>query len=553
MRRFGKGAVIVAVALSLAMFAGGCKKSTKASNAVKGQKGGTLVDYYTFAAGEPSHIDPGLASELSGAQVALLAFDGLTATDNNGKTIPWLASSWDLSSDGLTYTFHLHKSNFSNGDPVLPSSFKYAWERVLQSSFGSEISYHLEVIKGATDVEKGTTKALAGVTADDAAMTLKVELNSIYGIFPTTLSHNVFSPVDAPVVSKIADQTQVEQSAMVGNGPFIEKTWNHNNEIDLDPNPKYWGGPTGSIKPFVNHLILKISKDIDTAYAAFQAKQGATAAVPPGKYAEAAATYKNTSDLKPSAGIYYFGFNQSDPIVGGDKNLKLRQAIAHVIDKSQINRDAYSGSRKVATGVTPPGIPGFKENLDPIASAAPDLTVAKALLAEWEAATGKKATSITLKLNFNAGADHQKVAADIADNLKSLGIKSTQDPRASDVYFSQMRQGQGQFLRAGWIADYLAYDNMLYPLFFSTNAGTGDNLVQYKNTTFDGLINQARAAKTETAAEGFYQQAEAQVLKDVAIVPIVWYTNNVVWDTSLQNVHVSPLQFVNYDQIWIKK
>ena len=115
-----------------------------------------------------------------------------------------------------------------------------------------------------------------------------------------------------------------------------------------------------------------------------------------------------------------------------------------------------------------------------------DLTAARAKIAEWKTANPGKALP-TVKLNFNAGAGHEPVAQIIQANLAEIGVKSSLAPGDSKTYFSKMRKGEGQLMRAGWIYDYVAYDNGMQPLFSTSSIG-GDNLEQYSNPEFDGLI-----------------------------------------------------------------
>lgn len=558
-RGMKQGAAVIAILISMSMIAAGCgKKKSSSSGSGDAVNGGTLVDYYTFAAGEPAHIDPGLATELSGAQAAAELYDGLYTTSfEDGKTEPWIAKSDKVSDDGLTHTFTLHDGvKFSNGDPVLPSSFAYGWNRVVSPAFASELSYHMLPIKGAQEVIDGKATTMSGVTADDAKMTLTVELAQPNSSFVTALSHQVFSPVDEKVMKSVKDQSTYEQGVMIGNGPFKQvKPWEHNVQIQVERNPNYWGGPDGDAKPHLDGINFKISKDIETAYSTFLAGQGETAAVPPAKYTEVKTKFPDTSALGPTLGIYYMGFNQSNAVVGGDANLKLRQAIALVIDKGQINDDVYNGSRVPASAIVPPEMPGAlaQKNVSTIAGqTTPNLSKAQQLLKQWENDTGKKASSLEISLNFNAGGGHEPVINDIAADMKQLGIKTKQVPGNADTYFSDMREGNGQFLRAGWIADYVDYANMLCPILCSVNAGTGDNLVLYKNTKFDDLMNSGSKETDQSKAAAYYRDAEKLALDDAVMVPIVWYSNNVVWDNTLGGVKVNPLQFVNYEQMWLK-
>ena len=567
MRRNGRLVRILAVVMGLALVAGACGGDDDETTSGQGGDteaegnpvpGGTLVDLQNFgSSGEPDHIDPALSSTVQGSQPGQLIFDGLTETDyKTGELKPMVAESWTSNGDGTTWTFKLRRGvTFSNGDPVLPSDFKYGWERVVKKEMASEVSYHLTdnaQIKGAKDVLDGNATEISGVRADDANLTLTVELDAPLGIFPTVVSHLVFSPINKRTASQVADQTKYEQGIMIGNGPYkMAEPWAHDRYIKLARNDTYWGG-LNNHKAYIDTIEFRISKDINAGYTDFESGAGQTGYVPPGKFAEAKAKYgRNISD-RPILGVYYFLFNQRDPVVGGPANLKLRQAIALAIDRKAIVDSVYSGARKVATGFTPPGIPGYKENLAKLPER--DLNRARQLLAEWERESGKTAASLPpIKLNFGAGAGHEPVATSIQANMKDIGVKADLDPRDSTTYFSQMRRGEGQFLRAGWFWDYVAYDNGMFPLFHSSAIG-GDNMAFYENPRFDSAVDDARRQLDADTAFPTYQTAEDMVLnQDTTVVPLNWYTGQVVYTTQLHNVIQGALGFFAYDEMWLSK
>jgi oligopeptide transport system substrate-binding protein len=420
------------------------------------------------------------------------------------------------------------------------------WNRAIQKAFASEIAYHFDPIKGKAEVDAGKATTMSGLKADDANYTLTVDLAFPYSTFPATTSHSLFSPVHKEV-EKLKDQTKYEQGLMTGNGPYkMAEPWKHERYIKLIRNESHWGG-LNKHKAYLNTIEFRISKDVDSAFSDFEAGTGQTGYIPPGRFAEVKAKYAGRVSDKPFLGTYAWTFNMKDPVLGGPDNLKLRQAIALAIDKQAIVDTVYSGSRKVATAWTPPGIPGYKEGLNPNANR--DVNKAKQLLAEWGGAS--KITK-PIKLNFGAGAGHEPVATIVQANLKELGIPSELAPGDTETYFSQMREGKGQFLRNGWVWDFVSYDNALYPLYHSKSIG-GDNLAQYSNSNFDKLVDQARAATDPAQANELYTQAEQIVLTDVVVVPLNWYAGQVAYSEKLKNVIQSPLDFFAYDEMWLQQ
>lgn len=520
--------------------------------------GGTLVDLQNFGAtGEPEHIDPALSTTVQGSQPGQLIWDGLTETDySTGELKPMVAESWTSNGDATLWTFKLRPGvTFSNGDPVLPSDFKYGWERVVTRSMASTLAYHLTDnarIKGAKEMVAGAATELTGVKADDPNLTLTVELEAPLSIFPTIVSHLVFSPMDRKVVSQVADQARYDQEVMIGNGPYkMAEPWKHEQYIRLVRNDSYWGGLNGH-KPYIDTIEFRISKDVNAGYTQFESGQGQTAYIPPGKNAEARARYGGNISDRPILGVYCWLFNMRDPAVGGPGNVKLRQALSLAIDKRAIVESVYSGRRRVATGFTPPGIPGYREGLSEFPDR--DLDRAGQLLEEWQQQTGKSAASLpSIRLNFGAGSGHEPVATLIQANFADLGIDSALDPRESTTYVSQMRRGEGQLFQSGWLWDYVAYDNGMFPVFDSRAIG-GDNLALYANPRFDAAIDEGRRQLDQGRAASIYQGAEELVLnQDMVVVPLNWFSGQVVYAPELLNVIQGALGFFAYDEMWLSK
>ena len=562
MLRPGRRWPVVAI-VSMALVAAACGDSGNDTSTGQSQgnqgspvTGGTLIDYWNFSAGDVPHIDPGRAEEIQGAQIPNLVFDGLAEYDaKSGDLKPAVAESWSANADASVWTFKLRRGvTFSNGDPVLPSDFKYAWERMISKPLASIMAFHITEtlrIKGAAAVAAGTATEMSGIKADDANLTLTVELEAPLAFAPAVTAHVSLSPVPSKVVKALPDNTKWEEGVLIGNGPYkMAEPRKADQYVKLTRNDTYYGGIYGH-KAYIDNIEFRMSKDLDSAWAAFEAGQGQTGRIPPARYAEAKAKYPGHVADQATNGIYYYVFNNKDAVVGGPQNVKLRQAIALAIDKDRIAKDIYSGSRVVATGVAMPGIPGFKQGLS--SYGARDINKAKTLIGEWERASGKTAASLpAIKLNFGQGAGHAEIATIIQANLQELGIKSELDAREARTYFAQMRQGQGQFLRAGWIADYNVYDNQLFPLLHSSQIGGGSNHAQWSNTKFDGLVDQARKATDTAKANQLYQEAEAVAMnEDTIIVPLVWYGGTVAWSNQVQGLTQTALEFVAYENAWI--
>jgi ABC-type oligopeptide transport system substrate-binding subunit len=518
-----------------------------------GDEGGELIDLGTFSSNPPEHIDPGLNSELDSYQVVNALFDGLTEIDftdpENPQVKGLVAEKFESNADATVWTFTIKRGlTFSDGEAVLPSSFVRAWERASGPDMSAEgdYSYLFKVIQGGEAKLAGTAQTLSGVKADDNAMTLEVTLAAPYANFPAVAGFQTFVPVPKETES-LANQTDWEKGVMVGNGPYKLEKPRNDQEIVLVRNDRWAGDILGNKRAKLDRITFKISQDIDSAYNAFEAGEGDLANVPPGRYAEAAENYETTADTQ-IIGSYFFSFDMNDPVVGGAGNKLLRQAISQAIDRDGINRAAYDGVRTISTGITPPGIPGFRRGLCDYCEY--DKAAAQKAFDDWKAAGNS--LSAPIKVDFNTDAGQEPVAAIVVDNLKSIGIDAQANPLDGETYFSMLSDGACQFCRVGWYADYPIYDNFMYDLFHSSSIG-GNNLGPYSSPRFDALVDEAKRTTDEERAGELNRQAEQVLLNDdIGTVPFNWYVGDYVFNPDKVNgFEQNPLGLIAFELVTV--
>jgi ABC-type transport system substrate-binding protein len=550
------GAAVVAVALVLAS----CSSDTTTSTGSEGTSGGgsgggggtggELIDGAQLSTSDNlTSFDPGLVQTLDESQITSSLYDGLTEFDFTDKANPVLkgqvAEKWEPNADATEFVFTIKPDlQFSNGDPVLPSSFKYAWVRNGQKDFASPYGYFIKYVKGGADLQEGTVDNLDdAIKADDSAMTLTVTLEAPEADFPAIVSHPFFGPLPEKVVSQLSDQTQWDKGIMIGNGPFKMESPKTDQEVVLVRNDTWAGSVTGNTSAKLDKLTFKISKDVESAYSSFESGEYDTATIPPGRYADAQANYPNTVK-SPTLGSYYFDFGSTDEMIWGPENLKLRQAMSLAIDRDEINQKVYEGTREEATGVVMPGIPGYKPDL--CKYCAYDKDEAQKLFDEWKSEGGSLSGPITI--DFNTGSGNEDVVAIIQSNLEAIGIQTTLNP-VSEKYFGTMADDGCHFCRAGWYADYPAYSTFMVDL-YSTAALGGNNLGSFSDPKFDDLLKQAQSTVDDEARYELYQQAESYLLNDVvAVAPINFYVGDQVYQSKVQGYDQPPLGIIQWDEV----
>ena len=555
---------VPAAALALALLTSGCGGDDRAGGSddpsgtvAPGEiaDGGELIDGAQLSAENLVSFDPGLALSIDEAQVTAAIFDGLTDFDYTDVSRPVLkplvAESFEPNEDATVWTFKIKPGQvFANGDPVLPSSFKFAWQRAGRASFASSYGYLINLIKDGWTMqeEDSTVTELDAIVADDEAMTLTVTLEAPNADFAAIVSHTFFMPLPEEEVSK--DMDGWGEGAMIGNGPFTMESAPTDDEVVLVRNERWSGNVLGDTRARLDKITFKITKDPATAYTDFESGNVMTAVIPPGRFADAQATYPNTVD-SPALGVYDFVFGWvKNPQLSDEErdNSLLRKAISLAIDREQINAKVYEGSRALATGVAMPGVPGYKEGL--CRYCAFDLDEAKRLLQQWKDEGGTLDGPITI--DFNTGEEQEGVVAIVQENLRALGIESATNP-VSEEYYASMAAGGCHFCRAGWYADYPTYGNFTYDL-FSTDSIGGNNYGSFSDPTFDDLVARAQAEPDDVRRAELYQQAEDYLLNDrTAVVPINFYKGVLVHSEDVVNFEQPPLGLILWERVGLRR
>jgi ABC-type transport system substrate-binding protein len=550
---------LLAVLLGLSMLATACggddSDSASGSNnddsSSDVQKGGEFVDLGTIVGDPLEHIDPALNTTLDGFQVINAIYDGLTEMDYSDPDKPQIkglvAESWTANDDATEFVFKIKDGiTFSNGEPVLPSSFVRAWERASNPDFAGDYSYLFNFLQGGKEKLAGDAPTISGVTADDAAMTLTTTLSAPYANWPTVAGFQTFYPMPKDV-DALADQNDWENGLMIGNGPYKLAQPRNDQEIVLVKNDLWAGDQNGKDWPDrLEKITFRTTTDPDTSYNAFEAGEGDNGNVPPGRWGAAKADHKNT--IRQAIGVRYFEIKWTDPVVGGPENVDLRKAILQAVNREEINDAIYDGTATVASSLIPPGIDSYKEGICKYCTY--DEDAARASFEKWKSEGHSLTAPIKIQLNANAG--HEPVVQIIIDDLKKIGIDAVADPRPTETYFSDLADGACVICRSGWYADYPTADNFTYDL-FSTDAVGGNNHGFYSNPEFDSLIAQAKSTTDEQEAIKLYQQAEDILLnKDVAVFPYLYYSLDYVYSDSLARFPINPLGLIQWEQVAFK-
>ncbi|OOM16689.1 peptide ABC transporter substrate-binding protein [Clostridium saccharobutylicum] len=537
-------AVALAVTLGVSVLTG-CGASS-------GNKAGADKQELTFNLGsDPKTLDPALNQAVDGTIVLDNAFEGLCKLDDKDKAQPGQAESWDVSSDGLTYTFHLRKDiKWSNGDSVKASDFEYEWKRVLNPETASEYSYQLLYLKGAQayNTGKGSVDDVGIKATDDN--TLVVTLTQPTPYFLELTATTPYLPVDKNVVESNKDWAGTA-STLVSNGPFKFTDYTMKDKIVLERNDSYYG--KDSVK--LDKVTMKLVSEETSAWASYKSGQFDMVYSVPKSDVQAAAK-DGSATIFPNCGTYYLSINVSDKAKEVDPNAakvlsdpKVRKALNLAVDRQSIVDSVTKGGQIPAYSMVPQGIIGSdgndfasKQYFDPKGN----VEEAKKLLAEAGYPDGQGLPQLVLLYNPETG--HGDTMQAIQAMWKNIGVNCELQSQEWKVFQTTRTQKQYEIARDGWNADYV--DPMTFlDLFTSTSALNNSG---YNNPAFDKIIDQAKKEVDTSKRLQLLHQAEDMLMEDMPVIPLYYYTQPIAIKSYVKGVVVTKLLNIYFDKAYIE-
>lgn len=469
---------------------------------------------------EPKTIDPQLNSAVDGGHIINNTFEGLMR-EMDGKLQYAMAESYDVSEDGLTYTFHLRDAKWSDGQPIRAQDFEYAWKRALNPKLvpePAEYAFQLFYIKGAQEAYegKGELEDVAITSKDDK--TLEVTLNVPTPYFLDLTGFYTYMPVRKDIVEKDPENWARNPEIFVSNGPFKVTEYTMGDRIVLEKNENYWDADKIKIDKIEAVMIVEESTSL-TAYEADELDvidQIAVQEIPRLKANDP------TFTIWPEVGTYYYIFNVNVKPVD---DIKVRRALTLAIDRKAICEKITKGGQIPATGFTPPGLldadgKEFQKvagdyYIDPNGAKVEE---AKKLLAEAGYPDGKGFPEITVI--YNTLEINKAVAEAVQEMWKqNLGIEVKLQNQEWAVFQDARHSGNFTIARAGWLGDYADPMTML-DLWLSYS---GNNDCHWNNAEYDKLIEDSKLLTGQERFETLYKAQE--VMMDTNIVmPIYYYT-----------------------------
>ena len=492
---------------------------------------------------EPGSLDPHLLYGSIERNIHGALFEGLTALDEQTmRAVPAVAERWDVSPDGLVYTFHLRSSaRWSNGDPVTAPDFAFAFQRVLDPRLASPRASDRYSIKNAEAFNTGKIRDFSAVgVAAVNTHTLRLTLERPAPFLPALAAW--WHPLHRPTLEKCRavdspNAPWARPGALVGNGPFTLMEWRMDVHVIVQKNPHYWDAPRTRLERIV---FLPIA-DPPVEERNFRAGQmHVTYELPPAKIAVYREREPARLRLDPRLGNVYLNFNVTRAPCD---NQKVRRALALAIDRAGILRTVFSGSFRPAEHLTPPNCGGYTAR----ARVPTDFATARRLLADAGFPAGRGWPGIEIEVSNRI--ENRSVAEVLQETWRrELGVASTIAIRESKVHYQNQQTLNYSVGLAG--VDYGIPDPV--DLLESFIGKDRNNWTGWANPEYDRLIGEAaRTADPERRFE-YFQLAEALLLEEAPIAPLYFDTWNYLIHPAVRGWVPAPVSR-RYQYVWLEK
>jgi ABC-type oligopeptide transport system substrate-binding subunit len=494
---------------------------------------------FTFNLGaEPETYDPALASGQPDGRVCRILFEGLTSDDpRGGPNLPGQAYRWDLSADGLTYTFHLRPGlTWSDGTPLTARDFVWSWLRVLRPASAARYAASLYPILNAEAYNKGVIldSTLVGLRApDDSTFVVRLAVPTAY--FLSQTAFYTFLPTPRHVVERHGPRW-TRPGHIVSNGGFTLARWRQNDHFEFRPNPRYWDAASVRLRGIRGYTV----DDLNTSTHLYKA--GVLDWNPSGYVPSQFVPYvRRYADFRHGLyqGTYFYSFNVTTTPFD---DVRVRRALNWAVDREAIANDLLKGSRDPWGRLAPSGYDGYAA--PPAIGHDPERARAWLAAAGYPGGRGFPRVSIL----FNTSEDHRRIAEAVqAMWRRTLGIEVELRNMEWASTMQAVSSLRYHVARRSWIGDYL--DPNTFLACFVT--GDGNNRTGWSDPRYDALVRGAAEELDPARRLRTLAAAESLLLDQAPILPIYHYATNEMVKPYVRGIFRHPLDVHPLTRVWI--
>lgn len=516
-RRFAvkKWAVLFALCLVGSLLLGSCGKPDVSGKGFR----------FPLAA-EPKQLDPQVSTDTASVTLAASLFEGLTRLDENGDAVP-AAADWAVSDDGLTYTFTLRKSAWSDGTPVIASDFVFGMQRTVSPSTKSALSAQLDDIRNAKAIREGKKDvSQLGVKAVNESV-LTITLEQPHSDFPVKAASTPFMPCQEAFFESTGGRYGLEAQYVLTNGPFYLKSWSHGEWLLLNKHEGYHDA--ASVLPAaVRYMIGDVTDAVSLL------TEGQLDAAPLGADQLDAAQDAGLTLVKQQDSVRMLWLNNS---VGTLANSSIRQALRDGLEWTAFYEQFQPAVDQAATGfIAPDAVVMGSESYRTSSNAHQPASLGREAAQTLAKGLGEMGLEAMPALTVLCADDDYQV------NLARYIVQSWQ--KNLSLYFQIEKVSESELMTRVKVGNYQIALAPFTPtdsealetlrLFVS---GTTGNLAKFSDKTYDKLY---ASASTGSATRSELEQMEALLWKQCASIPLSFVSRYVGIPANDSGIIVRP-------------
>ncbi len=482
-----------------------------------------------YLSSEPSNLDPARGVDVNEANVQAKIFDGLVRYDHKMKLVGSIAETWEVSPDGKEYIFHLKKNVFfHNGQVLSANDVVFSLDRILDPEVGSPRTWVLEKVEGAVARMKGEAQSVSGIKAIDN-FRVSIKLEAPFAPFLSLLTMPACYILPAGSSSTIADRSFFEKP--YGTGPFkiVERV--RDSYITLKANTIYH-----DTQPKLSKIELRIIPENMKAEMEFESGNIDLLQLYPANYDRFKNDPASAVRIKdvPALNVFYVGFNNEKAPFD---DTRVRKALNMLVDRNKIIKAIYKGRAVPAHGSIPPGISGHTET-----STGLEFNPAEAKRLLKEAGFSKK-KPLTFDLYQRSSQAAFEITRILQGELKKHGVIVNLKPMEWSALKDAVSKGEAPAFYMSWFGDYPDGENFLYPLFHSSNMGSGGNRARFKNTDIDRMIEESVKIQDPLRRAEAYDRTNRKIAELAPWIYLWHASESYITSQKVTNIDYSPMFF----------
>ncbi len=484
---------------------------------------------------EAGSLDPQKASLVDEFAIIADLFTGLFTDSPEATPIPALAQSYSVSPDGLTWTFRLKPSTWSDGRPVTANDFVFAYRRILEPATASGYAYLLYLIRNgqAVNEAKAAPETLGVRALDDLTLELRLEHPAPY--LPALLKHQSFFPVPAHTVKAHGDAWTRPEN-FVGNGAFRLVDWKLGDHIRVVKNPAFYDPASVCVDQIdyfptpdsvmAERRVARGELDLNTNFQSSRVQ----------RLRDTLPGYVRTY---PALATSYIALNTEG--VPAFRDIRVRRALSMAVDRDFITGKLMRAGQKPAYSFVPPATAGHGQGVRlrwadmPLEKRQAE---ARRLLAEAGYGPGNP---LSIEIKVGNSPDNLLLSQAVAADWTALGLKVSTVQNEGQIAFAAYRQKDFQVGMMSWYADF--NDPLTFLGLFRSDTGQ-QNYSAYANPRYDALLDKADLESDAQKRGRILAEAEQLLLDEEGILPVFQVVSRALvspritgWTDNVENFH----------------